>query len=98
LNDRRILDHRRDDISVRCIGRDASIFYTGFGFSQNVKRAQAGLFDQPAEFFFCKRLVKIIDFFVINAVFPKQRRQISACRSGRLFVDGDLIRHIVETD
>ena len=40
-----------------------------------------------------QRVGKIINLLKINAVFTKQRRQISARRSGRFFVNSDFLYH-----
>ncbi len=51
------------------------------------------LFKKNLKFRRRQRLVKIIDFVVIDAVFTKQRGQIAAGRSGRFLVDCDFTGH-----
>ena len=94
LDDRRICAHRLYHLGVRRFGGNASVFNACLALSQDVEWPQARLLDQFPQLFFRKSLVEIIDFVIINAVFPKQRSQIAARRSGRFFVDGDLFIHV----
>jgi hypothetical protein len=74
------------------VGRVSAYF--GFtAFPKQLKGSQPGLFDQFTEIFLGEWLVEIIDLLVIDAVFTKQRGQIAARCSGRLFVNRDLLRH-----
>ena len=90
-----MFDHSRDDLAVRSFRRQPKFLKLGLPLPQNIERSKAGLFDQAAQFRLCQRLNEVIYLVVINAVFPKQRCQIAARRSGRLFVDGYLFSHIV---
>jgi len=81
-----ISHHIFDHLSVRRFRRDFCID----SLSQQIKWPTACFLYERAEILLRKWLVKVVDLVVINAVFTKQRRQIAACRSGRLFVNGDL--------
>jgi hypothetical protein len=91
LNDRplyqiRIGYHRFDDVGLGRVVRDAG----RGGSAGELDSREPGLFDELRQILDRKRLVKIIDLVVINAVFTKQRRKIAAGRSSRFFVDGYL--------
>jgi hypothetical protein len=90
LNDRRIFDHRRDDLSIGRIRRDTQPFKIGLGTPQNIIRSHSRLFKQLREFFLCKGLDDLVDLVPIYTLLDKELGQIAAGSTGWFFVDGNL--------
>ena len=91
LKQRRILDDVLDDLAGRSLGVESELLCLSLTFAKDLERRQSKLHYQFSERLLSERLIKIIDPLCVNAVFTKQRSQISARRSGRFFVDGDFI-------
>lgn len=91
LQQRRIVDDRLDDISRRRIRVQPEFLRLCLALAKYFERRDAELSYQVPERFLSERFVKIIDPLCVDAVFTKQRSQIPARGSGRLFVDGDFV-------
>jgi hypothetical protein len=88
-----MLDHRRDNHVVRRFKREAERFEFHLTPSQDLERPRSRFCDQFAENLLSERLAKIVYLVVVYAVFTKQRCQIAARRSGRLFVNDYFLAH-----
>ena len=93
LKQARKFHHRRDDLGFRRLFRQTQILERRIAFSQNLERRKSGLFQKRPQLIFAQRIDKVIDSFKIDVVFTKQRGQITARRSGRFFVNSDVVRH-----
>jgi hypothetical protein len=82
-----------EHIRVIGFGGKTALLERGLALSHGLDRPQIGLFEQFAKVLLGERFDEIIYLVVVDAVFTKQRSQITAGRSGRFFVDSDLIRH-----
>ena len=89
-----MLGHRLNKFRVGRFFGQAKFFEFRFFSSNYIERAHTGFFDQRRQLFLRKRFDVVIDLFEINAVFTKQRRQIAAGRSGRFFVNCELLFHV----
>lgn len=91
LQQRGILNDVLDDIARRRFRRESQLLRLSFAFAKNLEWRDPEFRDQFSETRLSKGFVKVVDPFRVDAVFTKQRSQIPARRSGRFFVDGDLV-------
>ena len=96
LKQRRVLDDRLYDVTRCRLRRQPEFLCLSFAFAKDLKWRNSQFPYQVPERFLSERFVKVIDPLDVDAVFTKQRGQISARRSGRFFVDGDfLLCHVL---
>src|SRR6187549_2973280 len=72
-------------------GGEPEFLCLSFAFPKYLERRQSKFHYQLSERLLSERLIKIIDPLCVDAVFTKQRCQISARRSGGFFVYSDFV-------
>jgi hypothetical protein len=85
------LNNVPDNVARRRLGCESELLCPRLAFAKHFKGRESHLHDEFSETSLGEWFFEVVDPFCVDAVFTKQRSQISACRSGRFFVDGDFI-------